>query len=210
MMRFQWLTGALALAACLAMPGSLSAQRTDSHTWKLGLQAGAMIVQTATQDSEVIPSFGAHVLVMAKRGGLLVGVDEGFGSDERSGLILFNDVRRYQAVLMAFPVNAPLEPYIGLGGGILQVVGPRVDDAVTDPFDRRELADAAEEANAHAFVTALAGVQGHWGRLTAFAQAQIGSSPNRDRLFRGALYSVHGGIRIGLGSAKEGGRAGGY
>ena len=134
----------------------------------------------------------------------------GFGSDERSGLIVFNDVRRYQAVLMAFPVNAPLEPYFGVGGGILQVVGPRVDDSVTDPFDREELAAAAEEASSHAFATAIAGVQGRWGRLTAFGQAQIGTSPNRDKLLRGALYSVHGGIRIGLGSAKEGVRAGGY
>jgi hypothetical protein len=210
MTRFRWLTGALALAAFAAVPGSLSAQRADSYTWKLGLQAGSMFVQTRTQDSEVIPSFGAHVLIMAKRGGLMVGVDEGFGSDERSGLIVFNDVRRYQAVLMAFPVNAPLEPYFGVGGGILQVVGPRVDDSVTDPFDREDLANAADEASSHAFVTALAGVQGRWGRLTAFGQAQIGSSPNRDKLLRGALYSIHGGIRIGLGSAKEGVRAGGY
>mgnify|MGYP000095934062 CR=1 FL=1 len=46
--------------------------------------------------------------------------------------------------------------------------------------------------------------------LPAFAQAQIGTAPRDDKLLRGATYSLHGGIRIGLGSAKEGVKAGGY
>ncbi len=92
-----------------------------------------MIFQTRTQDTEVLPSFGAHLLIMASRVGLQVGIDEGFGSDERSGLALFNDLRRYQAVLIAFPFSAPLEPYVGIGGGFLQAVGVRVDAVVQDP-----------------------------------------------------------------------------
>lgn len=202
--------GTLALVAILAVPATVQAQRGDSYTWKLGLQAGSMIFQTRTQDSEVIPSVGAHFLVMAKRGGLMVGVDEGFGSDEESNLVVFNNLRRYQAVMMAFPVNAPLEPYFGVGGGLLEVVGPRVSSVVTDPFEREAILAAADEAKAHAFITALAGVQGRWGRLNVFGQAQLSSSPGRDKLMRGPLYSVHGGIRIGLGGTREGVAAGGY
>lgn len=206
-----------ALAACIvaltlavAVPGTATAQRNDSYTWKLGIEVGSMLVQTRTQDSKVIPSAGASILIMARRAGLLVGVDEAFGTDERSNLIVFNDVRRIQAVLMAFPVSAPLEPYFGIGGGILTVVGPRVDPVVQDPFQREALLASAQDAQSSGFLTALAGIQGRWNRLTAFAQVQIGSAPNEDKLLRGPLYTIHGGIRIGLGSAKEGVRAGGY
>ena len=94
--------GVFALAATLAtLPQIATAQRGDSHTWKLGVQGGSMIFQTRTEDSELIPSAGAHFMIMARKSGLMVGIDEGFGSDQRSGLILFNDIRRFQAVMMA-------------------------------------------------------------------------------------------------------------
>jgi hypothetical protein len=208
---FRRVAGALVLATTLAsIPGVAAAQRGDSFTWKLGVQAGSMIFQTHTQDNTIIPSAGAHFLVMARRGGLMVGIDEGFGSDERSGLALFNDLRRYQAVLMAFPVALPLEPYFGAGGGLMQVVSPRIDPVVTDPFERAALQEAADEASVAAFATFLAGVQGRWSRLTVFGQYQLHTGSGNERLLRGVSHSVHGGIRIALGSSREGVRAGGY
>lgn len=203
--------GAVALGAILATtPEMAVAQRGDSFTWKLGVQGGSMVFQTHTQDSELIPSGGAHFLIMARRGGLMVGIDEGFGSDERSGLVLFNDLRRYQAVLMAYPVALPLEPYFGVGGGLMQVVSPRVDPAVTDPFEREALRQLAQESSTSAFATFLAGVQGRWGRLTVFGQYQLHSAPGDDALLDGVMHSLHGGIRIALGNSREGIRAGGY
>lgn len=203
--------GVFALAATLTtLPQTARAQRGDSFTWKLGIQGGSMIFQTNSQDSELIPSGGAHFLIMARRGGLMVGVDEGFGSDERSGLVLFNDLRRYQGVLMAYPVSLPLEPYFGAGGGLLQVVSPRIDPVVTDPFEREELRQMAQDMSTHAFATFLAGVQGRWGRVTAFGQYQLHTAPGDDSLLQGAIHSIHGGIRIALGSSREGIRAGGY
>ena len=109
--------GAFALAATLAtFPQTAAAQRGDSFSWKLGVQGGSMIFQTQTEDTELVPSGGAHFLIMARRSGLMVGIDEGFGTDQRSGLVLFNDLRRYQAVMMAYPVSLPLGPYFGAGG----------------------------------------------------------------------------------------------
>jgi len=203
---------ACALGLLVGLPNAASAQRADSYTWKLGLDAGSMIFSTRSQASKVIPSAGAHVMIMARRSGLMFGVDEGFGSNERSngGLILFNDLRRYQAVLVAFPFKLALEPYFGVGGGVLQVVGPRVDPAVQDPGDRELLLATAKDASSSGFVTALAGVQGRWKRLAVFGQYQIHSSPSDDKLLKGAMHSFHVGLRIGLGSAKEGVRAGGY
>ena len=208
---FRRATGVLALAALAAtLPQTAAAQRDDSFTWKIGVEAGPMIFETQTQESSVIPSIGAHFLVMSRRGGLMAGIDEGLGSDERSGLIQFNDLRRFQAVLMAFPVDAPLEPYFGVGGGILQVVSPRVDNTVTDPFEREDLLDTARDAAASAFATFLAGVQGKWGRVTAFGQYQLHTSPGDDKLLKGAMHSIQGGIRVALGSSREGVSAGGY
>ena len=169
-----------------------------------------MLFQTRTQATEVVPSFGAPYLIMAARVGLQIGADEGLGSDERSNLALFNDLRRYQAVLMAFPFSAPLEPYFGLGGGVLQAVGPRVDPVVQDPTDRETLRAAFDESSASGFMTVMAGIQGRWGRFTAFGQYQLGTAPANDKLLRGALHSLHGGLRIGLGSSREGIKAGGY
>lgn len=205
---------ALALSALVTawvvLPTTAAAQRGDSFTWKLGIQGGSFLFQTKTQDSEVMPSGGAHFLIMSRRGGLMVGVDEGFGSDERSGAVLFNDIRRYQAMLMAFPVALPLEPYFGVGGGVIQVVSPRVDPSITDPFEQAALLAAAKDASASAYASFLAGVQGRWGRLTVFGQYQIHSSPDADKLLRGAMHSIHGGVRVALGSSREGVRSGGY
>ncbi len=208
---FRRAVGVFALAFTLAsVPAVVAAQRGDSFTWKLGIQGGSMVFQTRTQDNTFIPSAGAHFLIMARRGGLMVGIDEGFGSDERSGLVLFNDLRRYQAVLMAFPVALPLEPYFGAGGGIMQVVSPRIDPVVTDPFERESLLTDAEDASASAYATFLAGVQGRAGRLSVFGQYQLITAPGRDKLLKGAGHSLHGGIRIALGSSREGVREGGY
>jgi len=200
------------LGLLLGLPSVAQAQRDDSYTWKFGLDFGSMIFSTHTQPSSAIPSAGAHILVMAKRSGLMVGVTEGFGSDETSagGLILFNDIRRYQAVLMAFPIKGAIEPYFGVGGGLLQAVNPRVDPVVQDPVDRAELQSAADSASTSGFMTGLVGVQGRWKGLSIFAQYQLGSAPNDDKLLASVLHSFHAGLRFSLGSAREGTKAGGY
>lgn len=195
-----------------ALPRAARAQRSDSYTWKLGLAAGGMAFQTNSQDLKLVPAAGVHILIMAHRGGLQFGVDEAIGSNEKAdgGLVLFNDVRRYQAVLMAFPIDGPVEPYFGLGGGIMQVVGPRITPDITDPTDRQTLLAAAEDASSSGFFSGLAGVQFRAGRLTVFAQYQATSSPSSDNLLHGAGQSLMGGIRIGLGNAREDVTAGGY
>ena len=203
---------ACTLGLLVVLPIAAHAQRADSFTWKLGFDAGSMIFTTHSQASKAIPSAGAHLMIMARRSGLMVGVDEGFGSDERTngGLILFNDLRRYQAVLVAFPFKLALEPYFGVGGGLLTVVAPRVDPVVQDPSDRATLLMLAKDASTSGFLTGLAGVQGRWKRLALFAQYQLHSAPSNDKLLKGVMHSFHVGLRLGLGTAKEGVRAGGY
>lgn len=202
---------AIALAATI--PAIATAQRSDSYTWKLGLNVGAMAFQTVGNlETTVVPAVGAHLLIMAHKGGLLVGIDEGVGTNERATAnVLFNDVRRYQAVMMAFPVSGPIEPYFGGGAGILQLVGPRVDhQLITDPTQQQAILDDARSRSSTGFLTVLAGVQGRWKRFTVFAQYQAATSPSDDKLLHGSTQTILGGLRIGLGSAREGVAAGGY
>lgn len=204
---------AISAVALAAIHGTAAAQRNDSYTWKLGLNVGAMAFQTVGQpQTTVVPSVGAHLLIMAHRGGLLFGVDEAVGTNEQAtGNVLFNDVRRYQAVLMAFPVSGPIEPYFGVGTGILQVVGPRVDhNLITDPSQQATILADARDRSATGFLTFLAGVQGRWNRLSVFAQYEAATSPSSDKLLHGSTQSLLGGIRIGLGSARESVSAGGH
>ncbi len=202
---------AIALAATI--PVTASAQRSDSYTWKLGLDVGAMAFQTVGNlETTVVPSVGAHFLIMEKRGGLMVGIDEGVGTNEKAtDNVIFNDLRRYQAVLMAFPKTGSVEPYFGGGVGILQVVYPRVDHTlVVDPSEQATVLADARSRSSTGFLTLLGGVQGCWKRFTVFAQYQAGTSPSDDKLLHGATQTLVGGIRIGLGPAREGVAAGGY
>ncbi len=201
------------LAAGAAVPAS--AQRSDSFTWKLGIDAGIMTFETQTQPTKVVPTAGAHILVMGHRGGLMFGVDEGIGSNQNTipaQLILFNDVRRYQAVLMAFPISGKIEPYFGGGGGIMQVVGPRVDPGagITDPTETSALLSNAQQESASAFATFVGGIQGVIGHTSVFVEYQATTSPSSDNLLRGPTQTLLVGVRLNLGSAREGVRAGGY
>ncbi len=203
----------MVLVAGVAIPAS--AQRSDSFTWKLGIDAGIMTFETQTQSTKVVPTAGAHILVMGHRGGLMFGVDEGIGSNQNTipaQLILFNDVRRYQAVLMAFPISGALEPYFGAGGGIMQVVGPRVDPAagITDPTENATLLSNAQQESSSAFATFVGGLQGRAGHTTLFVQYQATTSPSSDNLLKGPTQTLVAGIRLNLGSAREGIKAGGY
>jgi len=201
--RITAILAALSLISSAAAAQGGTPPRADAHTWRLGINGGVTMLRTPTQDATALPSAGAHLHIMANRTALLLGVDEIFGADEQSGLIRFNDVRRYQAVLLAHPFNKRMEPYFGVGGGFMQVVRPRVSSIVTDPDVRAQLQEGARDASTSGFATALVGVQGRWGRFTAFGQYQIGSAPSDDRLLRGVMHSVMGGIRINLGSSQD-------
>jgi hypothetical protein len=214
-----------ALALCLTTAG-LSAQEpgNGNFQWYVGPQAGVTVFRTPTQDRTVIPAFGGQALIVARRTGLLLSVEEAVGSDETSSYldangvqgVTFNDIRKYSAVLMAFPIRAAAQPYLGVGYGIMHVVNPSPTSAAAFQEDANELGSTG-------FGTFLAGLQFQVGRLMAFGQYQITTSPSNDtvrddagnflafgRLLEGPTHTFSGGIRIGLGSARETMKTGGY
>ena len=193
--------------------------------WYLGGQGGVMFFKTPTQGRSGIPTFGGQTLIVAKRTGLLLSFEEGVGSHETSAYtdgngvesVTFNDIRKYSAILMAFPIRSAAQPYLGVGYGILHVVNPTPASSAAFQAD-------AVELGSFGFGSFVGGLQFQLGRFMAFGQYQITTSPSQKmvtasdgttvlavgRLLDGPTHTFSGGLRIGLGSAREGVRSGGY
>lgn len=204
----------------------LAAQQpgNGNFQWYLGGQGGAMFFKTPTQGRSAIPTFGGQALIVAKRTGLMLSFEEGVGSNETSAYtdangvqnVTFNDIRKYSGILMAFPFRSTAQPYLGVGYGILHVVNPT--PASVDAFQ-----SDAVELGSFGFGTFVGGLQFQVGRFMAFGQYQITTSPSQKavtasdgtplavgRLLDGPTHTFSGGLRIGLGSSREGVRNGGY
>jgi hypothetical protein len=217
---------AAALALCLGT-AHLSAQQpgNGNFQWYIGPEAGVMFFKTPTQGRSGIPTFGGQTLIVAKRTGLMLSFEEGVGDGETSSYtdangvqnVTFNDIRKYSAVLMAFPIKAAAQPYLGVGYGIMHVVNPTPTSAAAFQSD-------ANEVGSTGFGTFVGGLTFQVGRLMAYGQYQITTSPTTHavtdnagtvlavgRLLDGPTHTFTGGLRIGLGSAKDSDRsAGGY
>jgi hypothetical protein len=210
-------------AAALALTlgtAHLAAQApgNGNFQWYVGGQGGVTFFKTPNQGRTGIPAFGGHTLIVAKRTGLMLSFDEAVGSNEQTSYtdvggtqaVTFNDIRRYSAVLMAFPIRAAAQPYLGLGYGIIHVVNP-------SPASPTALQSDAADLGSSGFATFVGGVQFQVGRMMAFGQYQITSGATEHstatafgRLLDGPTHTFTGGVRIGLGSSREDVRAGGY
>jgi hypothetical protein len=213
-----------ALALCLGAP-RLSAQEpgNGNFQWYIGGQGGLLVFRTPSQTPGSIPMAGGHVLVVAKRTGLMISVDEAFGSDELSSYtdgngsvqqVRFNDIRKYSATLMAFPFRMPIQPYFGAGVGIMHVVHPVAANEISS--------EVAHELGSTGFGSFVGGVQLRLARFIAFGQYQITTIPAVDaipdqtggfavgRLLAGPTHTFSVGLRIGLGGARDRQASGGY
>jgi hypothetical protein len=226
-----------ALAALTVGAAQLPAQQpgNTNFQWYVGGQGGIMDFGTPIQGRTQVPMFGAHLLVTAKRTGLLLSVEQGFGSNEPTGYtstvfdtagnmvssnavaLTFDYLRKYSATLVAFPIKGPLTPYFGIGVGILHTGGYDVPDAF------------AGHIGSSGFGTLVGGLNFRVSRLSAFGQYQIttgpsvqevsaiiGSSENPQllvgtgNLFTGPTHTFSAGLRFGLGNARERVAGGGY
>jgi hypothetical protein len=202
-------------------PAKVAQVRDNRFKWFFGAEAGAMFFKTQIQSTTGIPSVGAHISVVSRRGGLIVGVDEAFGSNESTAFldpsagfaqrtVSFDRIRRYGLTLTGYPVRGMVEPYLGVGFGLTQVISPTVEGTFASPDEYAFSAAAAREISATGFASLMGGLQFRVGRLAAFGQYQINTSPSPDNLLRGPLHLLIGGLRFSLGSAREDVKGGGY
>jgi hypothetical protein len=234
----------VALGSLLVVAPSVAQQAgTSPFKWYVGGHGGVTSFRTNAGGRELMPVAGGHILITAKRTGLLLSVDQGFGSDEPTQTLFeirdsvgatinsgvadwtFQGIRRYSAVLMAYPIrNANVQPFVGIGGGIAHTTGNSAG-----PFADRVI---ESDLSSTGFGTAVAGLEFRVGPLSAFGQYQITTkqgfkivstvlqqSPDGRVLFSrldygewtlGAFHTITGGLRLSLGSAKESVNKGGY
>jgi len=214
------LAGVLALGA-FAAPRATAQSYDDSFKWYIGGSAGVLGFETPSQTRAFVPTVGGQLLVVAKRTGLLLSVDEAFGSNELSGYadvttaagvrdVSFDRVRKYSAVLTGYPLRGPTQPYFGLGYGLIQVVNPQPGGVFTSPVEASVNKKLADDKSTSGFVTFVAGLQFRVGRVMGFGQYQITAAPASGQLLRGPSHGVSGGLRFSLGGAREGIKGGGY
>ena len=232
-MRMVTLSIPVALALCVGA-AQLSAQQpgNGAFQWYVGGHGGIMNFETI-EGHQTKPLGGAQLLVTARRTGLLLSVDQTFGSSEGSiynftvidsaGNVAssqdifqtFSYLRKYSATLMAFPIKGPITPFVGIGVGVIHAGGftPSGD---TD----------AQNIGSSGFGSLIGGLNFRVSRFSAFGQYQITTGPafqairvpgpqkstliSSGNLFTGATHTFSAGLRFGLGNAKERASGGGY
>lgn len=200
---------AFALALSAQDVRAQDVRRSEDYRWSVGGQAGAFIFRTPNQTRGAIPMAGGHMLIKARRGGLYLAVDQAFDPDQQSSYldggapvpVTFDGVRRYTFGLMVFPVYGHLNPFFGLGGGIMHVTGVE---------DLGGSSATAQEIGSTGFGTFIAGLQFRVSGLSAFGQYQVQTIPGyqqvgtaEGRLINGTVHSFAGGLRFSLGNARE-------
>jgi hypothetical protein len=223
----------VALALCLGA-AQLPAQQPGNSTfqWYVGGHGGILNFETGVEGRETVPLGGAHLLITARRTGLLLSVEQGFGSDEASSYTLqmfdpagilvsqqdipvtFNYMRKYSATLLAFPIKGPLTPFFGIGVGVLHTGGHTPDD------------EAAREIGSSGFGSLVGGLNFKVSHFSAFGQYQVTTGPRTQflsetdsegnrfvafgNLYTGPTHTFSAGLRFGLGNARERASGGGY
>ncbi|MEA2724043.1 MAG: hypothetical protein QOH59_1814 [Gemmatimonadales bacterium] len=232
-MRMVTLSIPVVLALCLGA-ANLSAQQPGNGTfqWYVGGHGGILNFETSAQGRSTVPLGGAHLLITARRTGLLLSVEQGFGSNEAGTYTMqaidsvgnltgqgevaatFDYIRKYSAMLMAFPIKGPATPFFGIGVGVIHTGGHAPDDEFT------------KQMGSSGFGSLLGGLNFRVSRFSAFGQYQITTGPGQRRasqtfsngsrimtfgsLLNGPTHTFSAGLRFSLGNAKERSIGGGY
>ena len=205
--------------ACLAQAPSLSAQSIigfDSFKWYVGAQGGVTIFETPSQTRGGIFTAGGHMLVTARRTGLMLSVEEGIKTNQVTSYadasaaggkraVTFNDLRKYQVSILAFPFKTIAQPYLGIGFGLMQTVKEYPNVAGLAPTDADDVRDDTHSKGSYSFASFTGGVQIRLSEFAVFGQYQITTAPSRGRLLIGPTHAFTAGLRVSLGSAREGG-----
>lgn len=197
-----------------------AAPRNDNYRFWLGAQGGVQVFTTPGQTRGGIPMGGGNLMIKAKRSGLLISVNEGFGSNEQTAFvradgtpqtILFNDLRTYAFHLMAFPLRTPAQPYFGVGFSIVDVINPQPANASSlAGVDLAAIRDEVAPLTATAGFSAVGGVNFNVGPVSAFGQYMYTGSARRGKLLQGPTHTLSAGLRFNLGSSRESLGTGGY
>jgi hypothetical protein len=185
-----------------------------SRQWFWGGQAGLMLFDTYSDGFSAEPIFGGHWLITAKKTALYVGYDQAFFVADRHATIIepngtieadniaFNSLRRIMFGALAFPVQKAMQPFVGGGFAIMQVINPTATCTNCTLSDFVLTQNAAENAASSAFFWVMGGIDIRQGRLSLYGH-YIVTTPSRTFLINGNTHTFQGGLRYSLGSSRE-------
>ena len=193
-----------------------------NFNWYWGAQGGFFLSKTNTEPYAYDPMFGGHWLITSRRTALYVAYEQAFFLSDAHAVIFdpnssgcsvgaapcrdlsFNDVRRIMFGVVAYPTQKVIEPFAGLGFAIMQVTNPIVDCPGCNLSEFAQADDRVNEASSKAFVWLMTGLQINYSsKLNVFAHYLLTSSGN-NFLLQGNTHSLQGGVRVSLGTSKEG------
>jgi hypothetical protein len=217
--------GSAGISYVTGMPrrGGYYARSGDrNHQWYWGAQGGLFIYKTNVQSSTAEPIFGGHWLITSRRTAFYFGIEQSFFLSDAQAVIFdpnsssssagpgfrdvtFSKVRRVMFGLVTHPAQRRMEPFVGGGFAMVQILSPAVDcSSCTNLSELAEAQDRAAEAASKAFFWLKGGLQINYSsKLNVFANYLITSS-SQGFLLDGNTHTLQGGIRYSLGTSKEG------
>jgi hypothetical protein len=204
-----------ALVALAPRAAQAQADRDFENSWFWGVKGGVMQFWTPTVSHAPAPMAGLDMLITRRRAALNLSYDMAF-FDETStypeydasgvatggeGLARIENMRRFQATLLAFPKRfGGLRPYAGMGLGINVV--QRATPVQGDPASDTET--SIEDVRSRAAIHLTGGLQGQFRRVSLFGQVTLMPARNRSFFNNGETYFIETGVRYNIGSAREG------
>src|SRR5216684_6793402 len=213
--------GTAGLSYFLSQPTQRSGRPATQYQWYWGAQGGAFVSKTNKMGYTYDPIVGGHWLITARRTALYVAYEQAIflsaaqavmfdpGSSNSSvgpGFrdVTFHDMRRLMFGVLAFPTQKIIEPFAGGGFALMQVLNPVVDCSGCSLGEAIAASDRAHDHASKAFFWLMGGLQINYSsKLNVFAHYLLTSSA-ANFLLESNTHTLQGGIRLSLGSSKEG------
>ncbi len=193
-----------------------------NFNWYWGAQGGFFVSKTNTQPYVYDPIAGGHWLITSRRTALYVAYEQAFFLSDANAVIFdpnssgcsvgaapcrdvsFNGVRRLMFGVLAYPTQKVIEPFGGGGFAIMQILNPVVDCPGCDLSQFSQADDRVNDAASKAFFWIMGGLQINYSsKFNVFAHYLLTSGASNFLLLSNT-HTLQGGVRISLGTSKEG------
>jgi len=209
----------LALASTV-LAGSAAAQANSwQHKWYWGAQGGIMAFKTVDASGletgwQNAYTVGGHWLITGTRSAFYAAFDQVIFKDTTNSAIVdassptgirsvvWDKGRRIQAMLLIFPNDGYIQPYLGGGFGIHQLVNASPAGTFSTPQALESSLRTIDETSTKAFPILAAGLQMRFTKLALFGQGQY-MPMGRNYLITSAQYVFSIGFRYAVSASRE-------
>ena len=206
------LVAGLGLLALLPMAASAQDNRNFDNSWFWGAKGGVMTFWTTRVNHAPAPEAGLEWLITRHRGGLLLGLSQGWFTEKSSifdpsavnqdRTVDMKNERRFEMSLVGFPHQwGAIRPYVGVGMSFAQILSATGEGVTAGTTLADSVASSIEKVRTATMPQLLVGGQTQVGRFAVFGQAVM-LFPQKSFLFNNnQAYAVEGGIRYNFGSS---------